>query len=57
MSNHFKVSGRFNVEFSKIVAAPTEAQAIRKARDMVLNRRKIKKSDFERDSAQAMALD
>jgi hypothetical protein len=57
MSKHFKVDGRFNVEFSKIVAARTDAEAIRRARDMVLNRRKIKKSDFEKDSASAISLD
>jgi hypothetical protein len=57
MSKHFKVCGRFNVEVSRIVAAPTEAQAIRKAIDMAIKHRKIKKSDWERDSAQAIGLD
>jgi len=57
MNHHFKVSGRFNVEISRIVAAKTEAEAIRKVRDYAVKCRRIKKSDWERDSAQAFGID
>lgn len=48
-NKQYRVNGVFLVEFNKIVSAPTEAKAIRKARDYALNR-KLKVKNFQKDN-------
>jgi hypothetical protein len=57
MNNHFKVSGIFVIEVSKMVAAKTEHEAKTKLRDYAIKCRRIKKSDWKKDEAQAFCVD
>lgn len=46
----FRVIGQFHIDFEKDVRAKTEAEAIRKAKERVLKRRKIKATDFDKSN-------
>ncbi len=49
-NKHFRVEGQFIIDFSKIISAKTETEAIRKARDYVVKNMKIKKSQLDRQN-------
>lgn len=59
MSNnkHYKISGQFIIDFSRIVSAKTEAEAIRKARDFAVKNMKIKKSQLDKNNVAVWCLD
>lgn len=56
-NKHYKISGEFIVEFSRIVSAKTEAEAIRKARDFAVKNMKIKKSQLDRQNVAVWDID
>lgn len=56
-NKHYKISGQFIIDFSRIVSAKTEAEAIRKARDFVVKQMKIKKSQLDRQNVSVWDLD
>ncbi len=56
-TKHYKVIGQFIVEFSRIVSAKSEAEAIRKARDFALKQMKIKKSQFQKQNVNVFEID
>lgn len=56
-NKNFRVEGHFIVDFSRIVSAKTEAEAIRKARDFVVKQCKIKNSQLDRQNLCVWDLD
>lgn len=56
-NKHFKIDGQFCVHFSRIVAAKTETEAIRKARDFVVKNMKIKNSQLDRNTIVVLEID
>lgn len=56
-NKHYNVSGRFYIDVNKIVSAKSGAEAMRKLRDRTVAYRKIKKSDWARDEAQAIEME
>lgn len=56
-NKHYKISGQFIIDFSRIVSAKTEAEAIRKARDFAVKQMKIKKSQLDKNNVAVWCLD
>lgn len=56
-NKHYKVEGQFVIDFSRIVSAKSEAEAIRKARDFVVKQCKIKKSQLDKQNVAVWDLD
>jgi hypothetical protein len=51
----YEVHGRFYVDFVKVVRSTSEnLRAIRKARDIILKRRKLRKKDFAKDECNVL---
>lgn len=55
-NKYFKVTGQFIVDFSRFVIAKSEAEAIRKARDSIINTQKIKKSQLDKQNVAVWEL-
>lgn len=56
-NKHYKITGQFIVDFSRIVSAKSESEAIRKARDFVVKQMKIKKSQLDKQNVAVWDLD
>jgi hypothetical protein len=56
-TKHYKVTGQFIIDFSKIVSAKSEAEAKRKARDSCVKNMKIKKSQLNKDDVSIWEID
>lgn len=56
-NKHYRIEGRFILDFAKFVCAETEAKAIRKARDSVIKNRKIRSKEFQRDTVNVFSCD
>lgn len=56
-NKHYKITGQFIIDFSRIVSAKSEAEAIRKARDFAVKQMKIKKSQLDKQNVAVWDLD